>query len=245
MKGPIEPFVDTLETPEDDPRDIPWIASWSAADRAARQGQNCTPTYTESGPDGTHILTTSKSCESGMPHTRIGDRIIIPDSVLLTDRHDTIRHEMIHIYQRRHARKWLDFYRRAWAFECQATPPAGMPKDIQYARRSNPDTWDPEMGGPWACWKGRYWPVAVYTDPQQPSLRSAKTIWWDSQEHTVLTAPPSVWTAFFGHPAQNEHPHEIAATLLVAEDTSSEAGRRIMNWNPYRSSMHLLDTGSV
>ena len=28
---------------DDDPRDLPWIATWTAADRAARGGQTCIP----------------------------------------------------------------------------------------------------------------------------------------------------------------------------------------------------------
>ena len=69
----------------DDPRDLPWIASLTPADRAARQGHTCIAKHTGKGPAGTTIIETSHSCEGGMPHTRVGDRIIIPDSVLPTE----------------------------------------------------------------------------------------------------------------------------------------------------------------
>ena len=215
---------------DDDPRDLPWIASWSAADRFARQGHNCVVKYTKEGRDGTTIITTSKSCEAGMPHTRVGGRIIIPDSVPEPLRADIIAHELVHIYQRRNPEPWITFYRRNWSFQFHDEPPAAMPASVREARRANPDTWDPASGGPWSCWMGRYWPVPVYTNPQAPALRDAVTVWWDEWQHAVLTEPPTAWTAFFGKPSQDEHPHEIAAVMIVADDTMSEAGRRIMNW---------------
>lgn len=244
VKPTVEPFVDgfpsdTIENAgpatyhpsaaadeEDDPRDLPWISSWSSLDRKARAGQNSTPKHTEAGPGGTTIVSVSKSSEDGLPHTRDGDRIYIPDSVLMTDRAHTIRHEMVHIYQRRDPQRWTQFYRRAWGFELHQEPPTDMPPWIVKTRRSNPDTWR----DPWPCWQGRVWPVAVYRDPVYPSLRAADVIWWDSWRREVLRAPPADWIAFFGHPAQPEHPHEIAAVILTNEDNSSEAGRRLLNW---------------
>jgi len=212
---------------EDDPRDLPWIASWSAADRFARRGHNCVPTFTTAGPDGTIIETTSKSCESGMPHTRVGERIIIPDSIPEPLKAEIIGHEMIHIYQRRFPDAWRDFYRRSWSFELRSTPPPDMPVSVMKARRGNPDT---RLAGPWSVWMGRYWPVPVYTNTVAPSLRDAVTIWWDAQERKILTEPPKAWTTFFGQPTQDEHPHEISAVLLMTDDYSTEAGRRLMSW---------------
>jgi len=218
---------------EDDPRDLPWIASWTAADRFARQGQNCALKHITRASDGITIITTSKSCESGMPHTRAGDRVIIPDSIPEPLRAEIIAHELIHIYQRRIPEAWAKFYQRNWAFVFHDKPPATMPASVSEARRSNPDTY---MTG-WPCWKGRFWPVPVYTNPKAPSLRDARTVWWDEWQRKLLLDPPTEWTAFFGHPSQNEHPHEIAAVKIVASDRESEAGRRLLNW--------WLSTGSL
>jgi hypothetical protein len=215
---------------DDDPRDIPWIASWSVADRKARRGQDCVKSYIEKGPQSTMIITTPKSCEEGMPHTRAGSRIIIPDSTMFVDRHRIIQHELIHISQRRYTRAWCEFYRKAWSFTLQENPPPGLPSTLKDARRSNPDTWCPKMGGPWSCWRERWWPIPVYDDMNRPSLKNTHTVWWDSYTQSILTDPPEEWTAFFGHPSQDEHPHEISATLIVAGCTSSDAGRRIMTW---------------
>ena len=212
---------------EDDPRDLPWIASWSAADRFARRGHNCVPIFTVAGPDGTIIETVSKSCESGMPHTRAGERIIIPDSIPEPLKAEIIGHEMIHIYQRRFPEAWRDFYRRSWSFELHEAPPHDMPNSVIEARRANPDT---RLAGPWSAWMGRFWPVPVYTDPKAPSLREAVTVWWDTHKQKILTEAPTEWTAFFGRPTQDEHPNEISAVLLVTDDYSTEAGRRLMSW---------------
>jgi hypothetical protein len=223
---PIPPPPPPYDEPqEDDPRDLPWIASWTVADRFARKGQNCSVKYTEKGRDCT-IITTSRSCESGMPHTRAGDRIYIPDSVIEPFRAEILAHERIHLLQRRDPEGWATFYRRNWSFIFYPKPPASMPATVYEAKRGNPDTFEQ----PWPCWMGRYWPVPVYTNPQAPSLRECVTVWWDEHRQKVLTHPPDQWTAFFGQPSQDEHPHEIAAVMIVAGDTGSEAGRRLMNW---------------
>ena len=231
LTGPNTVYAPAFSIPpneEDDARDLPWIASWSPADKAARRGQNCIPMHQEDGPDGTIILTVSKSCEAGMPHTRAGDRIIMPDSVPLPDRAEVLDHELIHIYQRRNPEAWTTFYKRNWSFEFHDAPPTGMPASVIGAKRNNPDTWSPT--GWWPCWMGRYWPVPVYTDPKNPKLRDCVTVWWDQWRRETLTVPPSAWSQFFGRPAQDEHPHEIAAVMIVAEDTQTEAGRRLINW---------------
>ena len=215
---------------DDDPRDLPWFASWSPADRRARRGQNCNVTNIQDGPDGTMLLTTTKSCEDGLPHTRVGDRIIIPDNVSTVDRQDTIRHELIHVYQRRNPEAWAKFYQRNWSFVLYKKPPANMPRELVEACRSNPDTWDPLMGGRWSCWMGRWWPLAIYRDAVNPRLRDVDIVFWDAWRGAAFKEPPQQWHSFFGTPGQTEHPHELAATLIVAGDTQTEAGRRINTW---------------
>ncbi len=220
---PAESFTDLNVSGEDNAMDLPWLASWSSTDRAARKGQTCTVLSKEPGPANTTIEIVSSSCEAGMAHTQAGDRIILPDSIPEAARPDTIRHELVHIFQRRKPDVWAAFYRRAWLFELFTDPPAGMPA---VARRSNPDTWTQ----PWSCWKGRFWPVPIYKSPDAPRLREARTMWWDSWRSEMTNTPPDAWTAFFGSQSQEEHPHELAAVLLTANDTATEAGRRLQSW---------------
>jgi hypothetical protein len=222
----LKPGIQEDLESDDDPRDLPWIASWSAADRFARQGHNCAVKYIKEGREGTVIITTSKSCEAGMPHTRAGGRVCIPDSIPEPLRADIIAHELIHVAQRQSPEPWATFYRRNWSFIFHEEPTASMPASVREARRSNPDTFEV----PWPCWMNRYWPVPVYTNPQAPSLRDARTVWWDEWQRKVLLEPPAEWTAFFGQPSQDEHPHEMAAVMIVSADTMTEAGRRLANW---------------
>jgi len=226
ISGPI-PELPTpyLEDTEDDPRDIPWIASMTPADKEAREGQNCAVKYTEKGSDGITIITTSRSCEAGMPHTREG-RIYLPDSITEAFRAEILAHERIHILQRADPDKWANFYRRNWSFILYNEPPKNIPTKILDAKRGNPDTFKE----PWPCWMGRYWPVPIYNNMESPTLRDTSTVWWDDYKQAILTTPPASWTTFFGTPSQDEHPHEIAAVMIVAGDTATEAGRRLLNW---------------
>jgi len=225
LTHPYTPYQD-YNPEEDDARDIPWIASWSRADEQARTGQNCDVKGTMDLGDDITLVTVSKSCEAGMPHTRVGDRIIMPDSIPVADQGPIIEHERIHIYQHRKPEAWAKFYKIGWAFTLHKTPPTNMPISIRQTRRANPDTFET----PWPCWKERYWPVPAYKDPENPQLRAADTVWWDETDRELLTSPPPGWSVFFGRPSQDEHPHELAAVMIVDEDTSSEAGRRLMDW---------------
>ena len=215
-----------LEEEMDNALDLPWLASWSAMDSAARKGQTCTVLSREPGPANTTIEIVSASCEAGMAHTRAGDRIVIPESIPLAARPDTIRHELVHIFQRKKPDVWADFYRRSWSFELFNEPPTGIPKEYVAARRSNPDTWTK----PWSCWMGRHWPVQIYKGAQSPQLRESRLMWWDSWRSQMTDTSPEGWTSFFGTQSQEEHPNELSAVLLTADDTATEAGRRLQAW---------------
>jgi hypothetical protein len=221
------PATDKTEmTPQEDEIDTDWIASLTPADRRARRGHNCNVTSRQIGPDSTMILTTTKSCEDGMAHTRPGDRIYIPDNINTVMRGDTVRHELIHIYQRRNPEAWYAFYQRSWSYSLFKDPPEELPKDLVKGRRSNPDTAEK----PWACWLRRWWTIPIYKDAYNPRLRDVIIIYWDSWKNHSSESPPQEWTAFFGSPGQPEHPNEISACMIVANETRSEAGRRLMTW---------------
>ena len=229
----------------EDMDDIPFLGSLSHMDRVARHMNACTVMGEREGPAGTRIQTVARTCESGMAHTADGDRIRIPDSIPEALRDETLKHELIHIWQRRAPDAWADFYRRQWSFVYADQPPAGLPPAIQESRRSNPDTWR----HPWVRWMARWWPIPVYDHPQSgPRLREAHTVWWDEYTRSVLRTPPAEWTAFFGYPSQDEHPHEIAAVYLTEAvdnsiateggavgggavgSTNTEASRRLRTW---------------
>jgi hypothetical protein len=49
-------------------------------------------------------------------------------------------------------------------------------------------------------------------------------------KNDTVKVAPAEWLAFFGRQSQDEHPHELAAVMIAAEDTTTEAGRRLMAW---------------
>lgn len=220
----------------DNPLDLPWIASLTPLDMRARAGHVCVPLSTEPGPSNTTIERVPASCEAGMAHTQAGDRILLPVSIPAANEAETLRHELVHIDQRRHPTEWANFYARSWGFRLTNSPPRGLPAEWVQRRRSNPDT---QFAGPWPEWRERFWVFAAYEEGEGgegAQLQLARTVWWDAEDRVVRTRPPADWTAFFGALSQDEHPHEIAAVLMTAVMTENEAGRRLFNWSQSRVS---------
>jgi hypothetical protein len=196
---PIEPFV----TPT-------WIRTH--LDRVARKEHSCQVLETLSDPEvpGAVIEIVESTCEEGLPHTSGPNTIRIPktfwegaDSIR---RKGVLRHERIHLLQRRNPEAWLKFYKE-WNYTLHNKPPAEYP-DANTVR-GNPDT-DP----PFACWAGRYWFFPLYSNTVTPTLKYAETEVWDAHTHRTID-PPEQWRAFFCQegkcPHQWEHPAEIAA----------------------------------
>lgn len=197
-------------------------APWSlhTMDRHARAEHQCG--VVERFPDteipNTWIEIVEDTCEDGMPHTSDGYTIRIPAPVwnMSQERRDSVlRHERVHILQRRNPDQWRAFYKRHWGYTLHQEPPvaARIPEDVRAKVRGNPDTWPT----PWACWEGRYWFLPMYTDTQKPRLRNSEVRVWDA-ERGDWCSPPVGWTAKFCRsggvcPHQWEHPHEIAAEL--------------------------------
>lgn len=194
--------------------DYDWSDKWSAMDRVARDGNDCKPVYKVQrmlGKISTWIWMMPKSCEEGLPHTRGIDVIALPVDLPKARVAPIIAHEKIHLLQRIYGDSWRRFYRQKWNYEIYSEPPVGMPAELIERRRANPDTAD----APWCCWKGEWWPVAVYTDTVRPTLKRSTIRWWNANTRSVVDRAPEDWTAFFGDDVhQNEHPHEITAEFL-------------------------------
>lgn len=197
---------------------LPWVVS--ELDRRARVGNVCTvlERFADPGLEGAVIELTDASCESGLPHT-IGTNLIrIPVSAWTTqDRRDHIlRHERIHLLQRRNPDAWAGLY-NDWMWTVQEGEE--IPSEVANAPvRGNPDTWPAR----WACWKGRYWFVPMYRDLEAPQLPDAEVRVWDAKEGR-WTETPYEWRTLFCDergrcPHQSEHPAEIAAEY--ASDSS-------------------------
>ena len=154
--------------------------------------------------DQVDIVILDPSAEGGMPHTRPG-LICFPAYYPESKLADTLKHEMVHISQKRQATLWES---RA-AMEGWSPVRPGIIPDFWASRlRLNPDTY-----GTLYAWKGRYIPLPVYIREDKPALREIQVRWFDIEQGIVNTSPPSSFTQVYGNlgAAQAEHPYELWA----------------------------------
>ena len=160
----------------------------------------------------------NEECQEGLPHTTTMNIIRMAESVWNSGRSkEILKHERVHLDQKRRPHEWEEFYRSAWNYELLTSPPPDLPSvDI----RPNPDT----VGKPWALWRGRYLFYPQY-GPEH-TLRKAPVRIWDMKEKQHTTLPPE-WRSEFCHkgscPHQYEHPHEMAAEYITNGSTSASA----------------------
>lgn len=187
----------------------------SNINKKVREGNSCeikkqvTLTDSKTGIEYT-IAFCDDSCENGLPHTINETTMMIPESYSKDRFTTTVEHEKIHLLQRRHPELWEAWYKLLWSYTIHKTPPPTMPSSLLEKRRHNPDTEDK----PFACWRGRWYSLAVYNS-NPTSLLDAKIVWWDEKTGTVSNEAPPEWTDFFGNQPQEEHPHEIAAQMIA------------------------------
>lgn len=222
--------------------DIEGFQTWSqgAADKKARTGHSCGVLDSFADPeDSTAVIEiVEDTCEDGLPHTIDARTIRVPrtmwDSASVAARETTLRHERIHLDQRRRPAAWTGFYRDAWDYTVSETPPASLPAAILETVRGNPDTWPAR----WATWRGRYCFVPTYTHLHAPRLRDAETRVWDLQTQSWVPRP-AAWEAFFCQGKtgqcvyQSEHPAEIAAEMGASLDVwgpTTAAGVSLQNF---------------
>lgn len=187
----------------------------SNLNKKVREGNSCeikkqvTLTDSKTGIEYT-IAFCDDSCEDGLPHTINETTMMIPESYSKNRFTTTVEHEKIHLLQRRHPELWETWYKLLWSYTIHKAPPAKMPSSLLEKRRHNPDTEDK----PFACWRGRWWSLAIYTT-NPTSLLDAKIVWWDEKTGVVSSEAPPEWSSFFGQQPQDEHPHEIAAQMIA------------------------------
>jgi hypothetical protein len=165
------------------------------------------------------IVITADSCEDGMPHTINEDTIMMPESYPEHRVAVTIEHEKIHLLQRRYPIIWESWYEKLWRYTIYADPPAEFPHDLIKRRRINPDI----ENKPYARWIDKegtgWWSLAVFRSEFPSSLKDAETVWWNEKTGEQRQTPPPEWITFFGGasgaPAQDEHPHEMAAQMIA------------------------------
>jgi len=174
--------------------------------------------------DNGTIEIVNEECQEALPHTTTRNIIRMTESVWNSGRYDEIlKHERVHLDQKRKPREWEEFYRTAWNYELLSAPPPELSiTDI----RPNPDT----KGKPWALWRGQY--IFFPTYGPERTLRGAEVRVWDVATQQFVGIPPE-WRAEFcsnaGCPSQYEHPHEIAAEYVTKGHTSPSA-LKLFQW---------------
>jgi hypothetical protein len=155
-------------------------------------------------PKGVDVVVLNPSAEGGMPHTRAGPLICIP--AYHTSLEETLRHEMVHIQQRREPALWkMKMELEGWKHLADSA----IPEVWRRRCRLNPDT----CAARWFAWQGRYVPLPLFVREDKPDLRDIVVRWYDIQEGIVQSVPPSSFSKRYGDlgASSMEHPYELWA----------------------------------
>lgn len=153
---------------------------------------------------GVDVVVLNPSAEGGMPHTRAGPLICIP--AYHTGLEETLRHEMVHIQQRREPALWkMKMELEGW----KGVGDAEIPEVWRRRCRLNPDT----CAARWFAWQGRYVPLPLFVREDKPDLRDVVVRWYDIQEGIVQSTAPSSFSKRYGElgTSSMEHPYELWA----------------------------------
>jgi len=155
---------------------------------------------------GAHFIITGPSTEGGMPHTRPPNVICLPAYWPQERLQETIRHELIHINQRKDPKGWKErLATNGWIpVDIGALPPRWVARC-----RLNPDTFH----APFWAWQGRHVPMPLFEREDKPKLRDISVRWWDMEEERLNNQPPTSFTQTYGplDASSAEHPYELHA----------------------------------
>ena len=147
------------------------------------------------------------TADGGMPHTRgvrSSNVICIPAHWSPSSIESTLRHEMIHIHQKRYPDLWkAKLLEEGWQADVQ------IPSDIARRCRLNPDT----LQNRFCAWEGRYVPLPLFVREDRPTLREIQVRWYDLEEERIRVDPPLSYTKRYGSVSDSamEHPYELIA----------------------------------
>ena len=159
------------------------------------------------GDSSTHCVILHPSADGGMPHTRGSNVICIPAHWSESSIASTLRHELIHIDQKRNPSKWsarlLD---EGWVSNVD------VPAHIAQRCRINPDT----IHNRFVAWEGRYVPLPLFEREDRPQLREIQVRWYDLEEAKIVMDPPASYQHRYGElsTSSKEHPLEALAYEL-------------------------------
>jgi hypothetical protein len=170
---------------------------------------------------GSDIVVLHSSADNGYPHTRPKSLICMPASFVSSSSDDdlaeTLRHEAVHIHQRRHPEKWVAACLKEGWLPTQAQQ---IPQRFADRCRLNPDTIGDHQF--WA-WQTHYVPLPMFTREDYPTMAGVKVKWMDLRNNVVMSDPPPSFFARYGKsPSQPEHPYELLAVEAAADGIQTE-----------------------
>jgi len=164
------------------------------------------------------IVILHSSADNGYPHTRPRAVVCLPESAVIgvDDEvlRNTLRHEAMHIHQRRFPSLWnTKITNDGW------TPVAvdAVPKRFREQSRINPDT----FYTPFWAWDTYHVPMPIFKNADSLTLGDVRIEWLDLRTGALFHAPPPSFTQTYGSPSQPEHPYEIYAIKYADEGLSS------------------------
>jgi len=157
--------------------------------------------------DDIHVVILNPSAEGGMPHTRAPAVICLPAYFSEARLPDTLKHELVHISQRRIPEVWETRARmEGWVRVSESV----IPENWLRRCRLNPDT----VGARFFAWEGRHVPLPLFVREDKPDLRETVVRWYDMRDGIVKSAvPPSFSKKYGGNLSSSamEHPYELSA----------------------------------
>ena len=208
----------------------------SHVNAAARRGDTYTPFFAEKEDverllkeidriellRGTDVIVMHETADNGYPHTRAPNIVALPLKTVVNTRTaelaETLRHEAIHIHQRRNYTLWsAACVREGW----WPVPAGQIPLRFRERCRINPDTFSPQ---PFWSWGQYHVPLPLFTTETPNSLADVDVKWLDIRNQTLYSSPPSSFQARYGtSPSQPEHPFELLAVEAAREGITTHS----------------------
>jgi hypothetical protein len=165
------------------------------------------------------ILVLHSSADNGYPHTRPDALVCMPENTItgvpVENLRNTLRHEAMHIHQRRYPSLWRNkCIKEGWT----PIPTENIPTRYREKCRINPDTF---YDTPFWAWDSYHVALPMFKDAKHLSLADIRMEWMDIRTNAIFHEPPPSFTERFGMPSQPEHPYEIYAVNYANEGLSS------------------------
>lgn len=166
------------------------------------------------------VIVMNETADNGYPHTRAPNIVVLPVKTIVSttteELAETLRHEGLHIHQRKNLSLWTAAcMREGW----QPVPQGQIPLRFRERCRINPDTFSPQ---PFWGWEGVHVPLPLFTTDTPKSLADIDVKWFDLRNQTLYSSPPPSFQARYGGaPPQPEHPFELLAVEMARDKDSS------------------------